>query len=309
MTIKIQRFAGFIWIIGILAGSGCSSQKNLTIKGGSYTVKNNQEIGLLVPGPFIEAIEVEREQGVVVFSFRKGETLGIPFSPRKREDWPVGCPGNVYSQRMEIFDLTVDEKTGAILGLINPVLIRNCPENPYQLILREDGEIGGSFTACSSPAECLYFVPDQQGEMLSCQGLELLVEELDREKSAVESWAEQLVDGYGPGVWYFNTAESPLFHHQPESLTLDAIVKELNELFRADRIPTIQVEGQTGSTIRVSISDHQLLTQGLESAGARGYLQVVLYSLASLPGIDCVDFQFPAGDHAQPGIICRSESS
>jgi hypothetical protein len=135
--------------------------------------------------------------------------------------------------------------------------------------------------------------------------LELLVEELDREKSALKNWAELLVDGYGPGIWYFGNSDYPLFHHPVENATLESVVGELNQILEADHNPTIIVEPQAERMVRVEVSDDLQLTQGMGSSGAQAYLQVVLYSLTSLPGINCVDFQFQEGDHARPDIICR----
>lgn len=175
MALKGQDWLGMIGMVLVLLGSGCSLEKTLTIADGSYTIQRSGGAGEYVPGPFIERLEVDRALGVVIFYSRKREPLRIPFDGRNRKEWPAGCPGNLYSQRMEIFDLLVDEESEAILGLSNPVLIRNCPETPYQLVLREDGEIGGPLSACSFPVECLFFLSSQEVENHSYQNLELLV--------------------------------------------------------------------------------------------------------------------------------------
>jgi hypothetical protein len=309
MTKNFRLVTPVIGIILILLASACTADKKLAIDPGSYTLQESPQEREGAPGPFVQGLEVDKDRELVIFYLRKGEPLQVSYTPWEKNEWPAGCPGNIYSQRMEVFDLQVEGEAGAILGLTDPVLIRDCPETPYQLVLREDGEIGGSSTACPYPDECLFFTNSENVVDHPCQDQELMMEELDREKSDLESWAEDLVDGYGPGVWYFSTEERPLFHHTPESASLEGIVEELNELFIADQVPTIEVESQTGSTVAVSVSDDQQLTQGMGSSGAQSYLQVVLYSLASLPEIDCVDFRFQEGDHAQPGVICRPGQS
>lgn len=304
---RVKPFKLAAWMMGmilILVGSACSADKYLSIDPGSYSVQDNRNQLAGAPGPFVQGIVVDPDTQQLTVILRKGEPLQIPYTPRDRSEWPSGCPGNLYSQRMEVFDLQAAGEALSILDLSDPVLVRNCPDEPYQLILREDGEIGGSVTACPAEIECLRFGKSQNAVEDSCQQLELTVEELDRKKSALESWAQELAAGYGPGVWYFSAMERPVFHHTPDVPTLEGIVEDLNELFLDDQVPTIQVEDQFESTVAVSVSDDQLLTQGMGSSGAQAYLQVVLYSLASLPEVDCVSFQFQEGDHAQPGLIC-----
>jgi hypothetical protein len=108
-------------------------------------------------------------------------------------------------------------------------------------------------------------------------------------------------------VWYFNPDGSPypLFHHTPSQASLKGIAEELNALLAEEAAPQIILDGVESTTVRVRLTDDTALTQRMGSAGAQAYLQVVLYSLTSLPEIDCVDFDFVEGDHAQPGLYCR----
>jgi len=133
------------------------------------------------------------------------------------------------------------------------------------------------------------------------------VEELERRNTELQAWADQLAAGYGPGVWYFNPNGTayPLFHHNPADPSLEGIAAELNQMLSEEVAPQILLDGVEGSTVQIRLSDDAALTQRLGSAGAQAYLQVVLYSLTSLPEIDCVDFDFLEGDHAQPGLYCR----
>jgi hypothetical protein len=287
--------------------SGCSLDQSLAIDSGSYVIENQgQEIEGTFSVPVV-GLQVNRQTGKVTAFLRSGERYQIPYTARDNGDWPSGCPGNIYSQRMEVFDLGEDGPTAKILGLDSPILVRNCPADPYQLVLRQDGELGGASTACPYPETCLYFRPSESPSRSDnpCQDLTIKLEELEREKSAAESWADALARGYGPGVWYFSELERPIFHHSPQSESLESIVTELNSLFSEDSLPTILLKGESDLIVQVGVSDDLQLTQGMGSSGAQAYLQVVLYSLTSLPGIDCVDFDFVEGDHARPGIYCR----
>ena len=156
---------------------------------------------------------------------------------------------------------------------------------------------------CSSLAPPPTSVGEDYRETAAVQGFE--IEELVRQRDELKDWANQLAEGYGPGIWYFNATGYPLFHHSPEDTSLEGISAGLNVLLAADGNPQIILDGVEGSAVRIRLSDDAALTQGMGSTGAQAYLQVVLYSLTSLPEIDCVDFQFAEGDHAQPGLYCR----
>lgn len=294
-------------LIGVLACllAGCSISRPLPIESGLYAVSGKVRERKGAAPPLVEGLQIDREGEELTIILRKGSPLRVPYASRPKSEWPAGCPGNLFSHKMEVFDLAVDEHSRMALGMEHPILVRNCPDTPYQLVLREQGEIGGASTACPYPETCLIFQPATDDQERTCQELELLVEELHREKSVLEEWTDQLVEGYGPGVWYFSESGFPLFHHTVEMESLDGIVRELNQLLAADQLPTLEVEHRTDHTVQIHVSNHLQLTQGLGSSGAQAYLQVVLYTLTSLPEIDCVDFQFPEGDHARPELLCR----
>jgi hypothetical protein len=166
--------------------------------------------------------------------------------------------------------------------------------------------IAAGCRAASIPAPTATDQPTDQ----PCPEAETLgyqVEELERRNAELKAWADQLAAGYGPGVWYFNPDGTayPVFDHAASDPTLEGVASELNELLADEVAPQIILDGVEGKAVRVQVTDDAALTQRLGSAGAQAYLQVVLYSLTSLPEIDCVDFDFQEGDHAQPGLYCR----
>ena len=60
---------------------------------------------------------------------------------------------------MEVLDLEINELTIGDVVIRNPILVRNCPDDPRRLILREYGQVGGAGTACSQDDTCIHFKP------------------------------------------------------------------------------------------------------------------------------------------------------
>jgi len=298
----------WITLAVICFNAGCSLAPHLRIDSGYYQVVKQAENDSLQAPMFIEALQVQRDKGVVVFILRKGKDLTVPFTTMGINQWPAGCPGNLFSQKMEVLDLHVGAKAAEVLPFDQPVLVRDCPQEPYRLVLRAEGEMGGASTACPHPEPCLFFKLSpiiETGNNRSCSKLELTIEELQRQRDELEKWNQGLVEGYGPSIWYFGKTRYPIFHHHPDQESMGRIVDELNILFQGDGLPTIKVENRRDRVVDISVYDDIQLTQGMGSTGAQSYIKVVTYSLASLPDVDCVNFQFAAGDHAQPGVHCR----
>lgn len=159
-----QIWTGMIGMIMVLISAGCSLDRYLPIGSGYYAVQQSEEGEAGHPPPWIEGLEVNRGGQEVTIYLRKGDPVHVPYSAREQAAWPAGCPGGLYSQRMEVLDLYLDQEDTGLLGLEVPILVRNCPENPYRLVLREEGELGGPFTACPYPEDCLYFYPSPEAE-------------------------------------------------------------------------------------------------------------------------------------------------
>jgi hypothetical protein len=308
LSMSKRKVAFWVALAVICVNTGCSLAPHLRIDEGYYRVVEQEDGEPLNPPLFIEALQVRRDKGEVVFFPRKGEDFTVPFTTRDENQWPAGCPGNLYSQKMEVLDLHVGAKAAEIMPYDQPVLVRDCPQDPYRLVLRADGEMGGASTACPHPEPCIFFKPspsEATGKNGSCSELELAIGELQRHLDELETWNQALVEGYGSSVWYFGETRYPIFHHHPDQESMDRIVDELNMLFHGDELPNIRVESIRDRVVDIGVDDDIQLTQGMGSTGAQSYLKVVTYSLTSLPGIDCVNFQFSPGDHAQPDMHCR----
>jgi hypothetical protein len=294
-------------IMVALQVAGCSLDRSLLIDSGTYSLVAYPEKKEGSPPSMIVGLQIDRDEGLVDFILRKGDNIIVPYTVREKRVWPTGCPSNLFSFKMEVIDLIPNDQTASILGFDQPILVRNCPDDPYQLVLRADGIIGGSSTACPYPDICIFFSPSETlaGTEHSCQDFALAMDELENEYEELRTWSDQLIEGYGPGIWYFSSSGYPEFYGKVDNPTLENIVAGLNELLFKNGNPTLTVEGNEGRTVRVSLSDDELLSQRMGSTGASGYLQIVTLSLTSLKDIDCVDYKFEPGDHAQPGIYCR----
>lgn len=135
--------------------------------------------------------------------------------------------------------------------------------------------------------------------------LETKYELLAGRHEELEEWSRLLVNGYGTGIWYLSKLTLPTFVERIDSDDPRVLVEALNRRFEEDRLPTLAFQGQSGPRVAVRVSPADLLTQRMGSHGARSYINAVLYSLASIRGVECVVFAFEEGDHAQPGEYCK----
>ncbi len=126
--------------------------------------------------------------------------------------------------------------------------------------------------------------------------------EIDR----LKVWAKALADGYGPGVWKWDVdADGPLFKGKTESTSVEALVNELNSSSKQMGEVKVVFKKVEGRTAYIGTTNDIQLTAGMGSYGANAYAQEVLYTLTSLPNIDCVYFDIEEGDHLAPGKVCR----
>ena len=142
-----------LFILMILVLAACSLGPKVRIESGTYTTIHQTSDAAKV----IQGMRVDREAQIVTLIMFDGQEIEVPYTARDQSEWPSGCPTNIYSTRMEVFDLDITELAIGSLLISNPILVRNCPEDPYKIILREDGEIGGAGTGCLIYEECIFF--------------------------------------------------------------------------------------------------------------------------------------------------------
>jgi len=69
--------------------------------------------------------------------------------------------------------------------------------------------------------------------------------------------------------------------------------------------PKIRLQSVAEGIAHVEIINAEYLTQRMGTSGAQNYLAAATYSLTETPGVRGVDFIFPVGDHAAPGVYTR----
>jgi hypothetical protein len=69
--------------------------------------------------------------------------------------------------------------------------------------------------------------------------------------------------------------------------------------------PKMRLQSMAEGIAHVEILNAEYLTQRMGSSGAQNYLAATTYSLTEIPGVRGVDFIFPVGDHAAPGVYTR----
>jgi hypothetical protein len=69
--------------------------------------------------------------------------------------------------------------------------------------------------------------------------------------------------------------------------------------------PRIRLQNVAEGIAHIEILNAEYLTQRMGTSGAQNYLAATTYSLTEMPGVRGVDFIFPVGDHAAPGVYNR----
>jgi hypothetical protein len=91
-----------------------------------------------------------------VWLLLEGDSLRVEtYEPRPENQWPSGCPTNLYATKMEVLDMRAQELEIGDTLIPDPVLVRDCPEVPTELVLRDDGDIAGGGAACVGARVCL----------------------------------------------------------------------------------------------------------------------------------------------------------
>lgn len=138
--------------------SGCSFDKYVEVTEGEYILVNTGTAYHDNSGTkLIENMTVDRKNETLEIHLTDGTDIHSAIVSRLKEEWPSGCPANIGSTKMEVLDLEIDRLAIGHILLNNPVLVRDCPQNPERLVLREDGQIGGSSTACAGNDKCFHF--------------------------------------------------------------------------------------------------------------------------------------------------------
>lgn len=144
--------------------NGCSFDRYVEVEDGDYVPVDTESIHDSPTADLIYGMHIDRENNSMKLMLEDGSIISSFFSARPKQDLPSGCPANLGSTKMEILDLEVRELAIGTIVINHPVLVRNCPDDPERVILREDGQIGGVGTACAQDDRCIHFKPGTPAE-------------------------------------------------------------------------------------------------------------------------------------------------
>jgi Tol biopolymer transport system component len=157
MKAKMATIALAILTVFVLAG--CSADRWIGIEPGEYVVAKRAGTASTTASAEIQKIAIDRDKQLAIFTLLDESEMAVSFVPRDKAAWPSGCPANINSTRMEVLDIKENRLTVGSITLSNPILVRDCPPAPMRVVLRQDGDIGGSGGACARLNECIFFVP------------------------------------------------------------------------------------------------------------------------------------------------------
>ncbi|HSO86329.1 MAG TPA: hypothetical protein VLQ91_07255 [Draconibacterium sp.] len=136
------------------------------------------------------------------------------------------------------------------------------------------------------------------------------LDEVAKDTVLAESYESSYVFNESEAIWGFVTdtvtGNEELIQLRPvekDVLTGESMEKIINKTW-----PRVQIKylGTSNDTAFISISESEVLTQQMGSAGAESFMVSTVYSFTEINGIKYVSFDFEAGDHASPGVYNRN---
>jgi hypothetical protein len=118
-------------------------------------------------------------------------------------------------------------------------------------------------------------------------------------------WNQKLVAGYGAGIWYAKTNEKPQFVKKIFPATVGSIIRELNELYTQDGIPTVSFTKLEQKTAYIKASKKELFEPKKGSKAFQKFINSALYSIASIDDIHCIYLETEEKNHPLAGVYCK----
>lgn len=137
------------------------------------------------------------------------------------------------------------------------------------------------------------------------QQLRAANERLELANKDTEARIQQLIAGYGTGIWDYEDDDYPVFVKSMKGAGLKEVVAELNERFQQSKQPKIILKKKKDKRVFVGVDNEEQLGGQMGSNGALSYMTAIMYSLTSVKGIECVYFDIEEGDHAGPAEYCK----
>jgi hypothetical protein len=85
-------------------------------------------------------------------------------------------------------------------------------------------------------------------------------------------------------------------------LDIDSLIKGLNWRYEKTGLQKVKIGGDT---VYVTLQNSKYLSEEMGTSGAEEYIADVVANLTCLAGIHYVNFMFPEGEHASPGVYGR----
>jgi hypothetical protein len=142
VTLPRIRAMALLLIIAVLL-TGCFRQPQLEVESGEYTQVRGTDEATRSAASTIQRLQIDREASTARLVLADGSEITLTLATRQSSDWPEGCPTNIYSHVMEVLDVEEPVLTLGALTVRDPVLVRDCPGDPEEIVLRADGVIGG----------------------------------------------------------------------------------------------------------------------------------------------------------------------
>jgi hypothetical protein len=161
-TTMKQLTVGLLIALVLSSSLVCSTDRWIEVEPGEYVGIDihSDSNGAKISG--IDILVVDRESDTIVMELQDGSPLVATFVARQKQDWPVGCPSNIGSTRMEVLDIQSSNLSIGGMTFNDPILVRNCPPSPNTIVLLEDGTIGGAGSACAWPDKDIHFGTNDQ---------------------------------------------------------------------------------------------------------------------------------------------------
>lgn len=135
----------------------------------------------------------------------------------------------------------------------------------------------------------------------------LALENLRLKSNELNEWADDVVKGLGPCVWFGGPFERPLPQVLVQKGSPADLIEKLNRRFQQADCPQATLLKVENGTAYIKIIEEEQLTQRMGATGAANYINSILYTLVSVAAIQCVELEFKAGDHAFPGKFCTGQ--
>lgn len=127
--------------------AGCVRHRWLEVEPGEYTQIRGADEASRAAARHIRSLSVDRDAETATIVLDDGSTILLNLAPRERPEWPEGCPTNTLMHHMEVLDVEESSLSIGSITFQEPILVRNCPREPQELVLREEGPIAGAGSA------------------------------------------------------------------------------------------------------------------------------------------------------------------